>query len=87
MRIMKFVSDLFMGPDGETWAIGRFYSIPIIATGVGLPFYQAIKGQNVSLSELAVLLPAAAGGAMLLITGTNHVDTPGAGLFSAPKAS
>ena len=79
--IHKFVGDLFTGPDGETWALGRVYSLPVLATGLAVPLYALHKGQAVSLSELAVLLPAVAGGVGAMVAITNHIDTPGAGMF------
>lgn len=84
MRFRKIICDLFTGPDGTTVAIGRIYSIPTLVTGLGLPVYQSIKGQAVSLSELAVLLPATAGALMVLIAGTNHVDLPNVNMLGNP---
>lgn len=76
MKLMKFLEDLFKGPDGETWAIGRLYSIPTLLAGLGYPVVALLKGQTISMSELAVLLPATAAAVLALVAGTNHVDNP-----------
>lgn len=71
---MKFVKDLFTGPDGETWAIGRIYSIPTIVTGLAIPIMALFKGQEVSLSELGLGLTGVATAVTVLIYGTKGVD-------------
>jgi len=74
---MKFLSDLFKGPDGVTWAIGRIYSFIVFIAGIGIIVHQDIR--NVPPMDMASLgiglagVAAAAGG---LIYGTNHVDNP-----------
>lgn len=71
---MKFVKDLFTGPDGETWAIGRIYSIPTMVTGLAIPIMALFKGQEVSLSELGIGLTGVATAVTVLIYGTRGVD-------------
>ena len=74
MKAPKIVSDLFTGPDGETWAIGRIYSLPVLLSGLATPFAMIWKGQTVDLAGLAVLFPAIGAGVMALVTGTNSTE-------------
>ena len=47
--LSTFIRDLFTGPDGRTWAIGRVYSLPVLLAGLCLPFVMIIRGQPVDL--------------------------------------
>lgn len=76
MKTSKFVTDLFMGPDGKTWAIGRIYSLPMFLTGISVPLIALLQGQQVSLSEVGLGFTGLGGAVMLLVAGTNHVDNP-----------
>jgi hypothetical protein len=80
-RTRHFIGDIFTGPDGKTYGLGRIYSIPVLITGIGAPIYQLLKGTPVPLTELGVELGAVAGAVMILVTGTNHIDTPGANIL------
>jgi hypothetical protein len=71
---MKLIKDLFTGPDGETWAIGRIYSIPTILTGLAIPILSLMKGQDISLSEAGLGLTGVATAVTVLIYGTKGVD-------------
>jgi len=46
----KFLSDLFMGPDGETWAIGRIYSIPTLLVGLAIPIIALVRDQKIEMT-------------------------------------
>ena len=70
----KFVTDLFTGPDGKTWAIGRIYSLPTLVAGLAVPFVMVIKGQPVDLSGVGVMLGGLGASVMALVTGTNHTE-------------
>lgn len=72
--LKKVVTDLFTGPDGETLAIGRIYSVPLLLSGLSTPFVMIAHGMVVDLAGLAVLLPATGAGVMALITGTNSTE-------------
>ena len=72
--LRKFLYDLFTGPDGETWAIGRVYSVPVLVTGLAIPVLALIRGQPIALAEVGVLLAGIAGACLLLVRGTNAVD-------------
>lgn len=72
--MLKFIKDLFTGPDGETWAIGRIYSIPVLVVGLAIPILSLYREQPIAHSEVGVLLAGVAGACLLLIRGTNEVD-------------
>lgn len=74
MRLPKLIRDLFTGPDGETWAIGRVYSLPLLASGLAVPFVMIGHGERVDLTALGVLYGGLGGAVMLLITGTNPTE-------------
>lgn len=75
-RLLKFFTDLFKGPDGETWAIGRVYSLPVLAVGLFLPVYAVARGQPLDLAEVGFLFGGVAAAAVALIKLTNDVDNP-----------
>ena len=74
MKPPKIVTDLFTGPDGETWAIGRVYSLPVLASGVSLPFVMLFTGRDISLAEAGVLLGGLGAGVWAMISGTNATE-------------
>lgn len=74
MNKPKLVTDLFTGPDGETWAIGRVYSLPMLLGGLATPFVMIAHGQAVDLAGLAMLFPATGAAVMALVTGTNATE-------------
>jgi hypothetical protein len=76
VRPFKFIRDLFTGPDGETWAIGRVYSLPLLLAGVSLPFVALVGGQAVDLLAAGGLYAGLGGGVWALITGTNPTEPP-----------
>lgn len=75
-RIVKFVRDLFTGPDGETYAIGRIYTVPVMVVGLAYPFVPLVGHDRElpSLTELGAYFPLLAGAITLLIAGNNKVD-------------
>lgn len=73
-KLPKFISDCFTGPDGETWAIGRLYSLPVLLAGLATPFIMIYKGQTVDLSGLAVMFGGLGAAVMALVTGTNSTE-------------
>ena len=70
----KFLADLFMGPDGETWAIGRIYSIPVLLVGLSIPIIALLRDQKIEMVDVGVLLAGIGGACLLLIRGANAVD-------------
>lgn len=83
MRMPKIVSDLFMGPDGETWAIGRVVA-PTAFTPLGVPFMQVLRNQPVDLAALAVLIGGCAAAFMMMVRGTHNTEPPGPDGLSRP---
>ena len=71
---IKFIRDLFTGPDGMTWAIGRVYSLPLLLAGLSLPFAAMLRGQAVDLMAAGGLYAGLGGGVWALITGTNATE-------------
>jgi len=71
---MKIVKDLFTGADGETWAIGRIYSLPMLTAGLATPFFMVINGMPIDLAGLAILFPAVGAAVMALVTGTHSTE-------------
>ncbi len=71
---MPFFKDLFTDPSGETWAIGRIYSFPTLATGLAIPIVSIFRGQPVDMAGAGALLAGVAGAVLLLVRGTNNVD-------------
>lgn len=77
--LKKLVCDLFTGPDGETWAMGRLSALPILGTGISTPFVMIWKGSPLSLMELGALLVSTAAAITTLVRGTNNAEPPGPG--------
>lgn len=71
---MKIITDLFTGPDGETWAIGRIYSLPTLIAGLAVPFVMIARGQHVDLTALGVMFGGLGAAVMALVTGTNPTE-------------
>lgn len=72
----KFLRDLFTDRGGETWAIGRVYSLPVLLAGVGVPFTMIIRGQDVDLMGLGAMFGGLAAGIGVLVKMTSDVDAP-----------
>lgn len=72
--LRKFVSDLFTGPDGVTWAIGRVYSLPMLFAGLSLPFFVVWRGQALDLIAAGGLFGGLGAGIWALIRGTNNTE-------------
>lgn len=70
----RFIVDLFTDGTGETWAIGRIYSIPVLVVGLAIPVIALYKGQPIAMVDVGVLLAGIAGACLLLIRGANEVD-------------
>jgi hypothetical protein len=72
--VNKFITDLFTGPDGKTWSIGRIYSLPMLLSGLSTPLLMATHGLPVDLAGMAILFPATGAAVMALVTGTNSTE-------------
>lgn len=75
-HLMKFLSDLFKGPDGETWSLGRIYSIPLLAVGLAVPIIALLKGQTISMADVGLGLGGLAAAVAAMVAVTNHIDNP-----------
>lgn len=69
-------NDIFTGPDGETFAIGRISAIPTLLAGLALPFWAVFKGQAINWAELGVYFGGLIGGVTALIKVTNSTEPP-----------
>jgi hypothetical protein len=74
--MMKLIRDLFTGLDGKTWAIGRIYSLPMLASGLALPIAALIQGQTIDFAALGVMYGGLGGGVMAMVWGTNPTEPP-----------
>ncbi len=74
MPAPKFLSDLFTGADGRTWAIGRVYSLPMLLCGLALPFVALLRGQSLDLMSLGGLFGGLGAGVWALIRGTSATE-------------
>lgn len=84
---LKFITDLYTGPDGETYALGRVYTIPVLLTGLVIPIYGIHKtGIVPTMSDLALGLGGLAAAVSAMVAVTNHIDTPGA-TFTHPAGA
>ena len=73
---MKFLRDLFTGPDGKTWAIGRVYSLPMLASGLAMPIAALINKQPLDFAALGMMYGGLGGGVMAMVWGTNPTEPP-----------
>lgn len=74
--LAKVLNDLFTDASGETIAIGRVYSIPVLITGLAIPLIQAVTHQPISLTDLGIELGGTGGACLMLIAGSARVDEP-----------
>jgi hypothetical protein len=72
--LATMLKDWLTSADGETYAIGRAYSVLFVLVGLALPFALIVAGYKLTLNELSVYLPALAGAIALLVTGTNPTE-------------
>jgi energy-converting hydrogenase Eha subunit A len=73
-KLSKFVTDLFTGTDGVTWAIGRVFSAPVLFTGLTIPLLALFKGQAISFSDLGVYFGGLGASILALVTGTHTTE-------------
>lgn len=69
-------NDVFTGPDGQTFAVGRIYGALTLVAGLALPFVAIAKGQVISFAELGVYFGGVAGGVTALVAITNKTEPP-----------
>lgn len=77
---MKLLRDVYTGPDGKAWALGRVYSLPVLLVGLAYPVTALIKAQHVqhdmpySLHEVGMYLMELGAATLLLVRGHNSID-------------
>jgi hypothetical protein len=74
MKLPKIITDLFTGPDGETWAIGRIYSLPTLACGLALPFVALARGEHMDFSAIGIMFGGLGAAVMAMVLGTNMTE-------------
>lgn len=86
MKLSKFFRDLYTGPDGETWALGRIYSVPILFTGIAAPIIAVVRaeGSAIPLGEVAAALMGTAGAVAAMVAITKNIDAEQGTALSLP---
>jgi hypothetical protein len=75
---MKLLRDVYTGPDGKAWALGRVYSLPVLLVGLAYPVTALIRAQHVqhdmpySLHEVGMYLMELGAATLLLVRGTTQ---------------
>ena len=76
----KLLRDVYTGPDGKAWALGRLYSLPVLMVGLAYPVVALIRAPHVqgdmpySLHEIGLYLMELGGATLLLVRGHNKID-------------
>lgn len=76
MNVPKLVKDCFTGPDGVTWAIGRVYSLPLLASGIALPFVMLWRAEHFTLTDAGLMYGGLGTAVWAMIRGTNSTEPP-----------
>lgn len=77
---MKLLRDVYTGPDGKAWALGRIYSLPVLLVGLAYPITALIKAPSVQhdmpypLHDVGMYLMELGGAVLLLVRGHNSID-------------
>ena len=75
MTLLRTVIKNYMtSADGKTYAIGRGYSVPLMAVGLAIPPIMLVTGRPVSLVDLGIYLGALVTAVTVLISGTNMTE-------------
>jgi hypothetical protein len=72
----RTLNDVFTGPDGQTFAIGRIGGALTLVSGLVLPFWAVAKGQAINFAELGVYWGGVGAAATALIKLTNSTEPP-----------
>lgn len=72
--LLKFVSDLFTGPDGKTWHLGRVGTVPVVLSGLALPWGVLFSGRDLDLASALGGYAALCGGVWALVHGAKNMD-------------
>jgi hypothetical protein len=77
---IKLLRDVYTGPDGKAWALGRVYSLPVLLVGLAYPVTALIRAPHVqhdmpySLHEVGMYLMELGAATLLLVRGHNSID-------------
>ena len=71
---MKLLTDLFTGPDGVTWHMGRFGAAIMFFSGLPLPWVQLIRTGALDLTATGVFYSGLGAGAWALAQGAKNMD-------------
>ena len=75
--LAKLLRDMYTGPDGETIALGRVYSLPTLIVGLAMLVHTGWGAQPpMSMTELGLGLAGIAAGVAGMVAATNHIDNP-----------
>jgi hypothetical protein len=72
--VLKVLRDLFTGPDGETWHLGRLGTIPVMLAGLALPYVMLFRGETVDIMAALTGYGVLCGGAWALVSGAKNMD-------------
>lgn len=76
MGFSKFFSDIYTGPDGRTFALGRVYSLPVLIVGLTAAGRAITATTPVPLGDIALELSGVAAAVAAMVAATNHIDNP-----------
>lgn len=88
MKFSKFFRDLYTGPDGETWALGRIYSVPILLTGIAAPILAIVRSSpdhQASLGDVGLELGGVAAAVAAMVAITKNIDGTHGSALSTPS--
>lgn len=77
---LKLLRDVYTGPDGKAWALGRVYSLPVLIVGLAYPVTALVKAHAVQhdmpypLHDVGMYLMELGGAVLLLVRGHNNID-------------
>lgn len=73
----SFLTALFSGADGKTWAIGRVFAAPTLLSGLGLPLGALIAGQPLDFAALGVFYGGVGAAVAGMVGLTSHTEPKG----------
>lgn len=79
MKLDKLFCDLFTGPDGATVHLGRVGAVPMLLSGLALPYVMIFKGIPVDVMSALTGYGALGAGVWALVAGAKNIDTPTGG--------
>lgn len=74
MRQPKILRDLFTGPNGETWHLGRLAAVPMFVSGLTLPWVQLHRTGSIDLAATGAFYLTLAGAVWALVHGAKNMD-------------